>query len=218
MRKLLIIIIFILISPGQFALALIGGGHLGGCAVPDCGINNALFIWECNDPTVGDIAFCPYGCSDGDSEATVNNEVSIADGKCIINDAGSNGGDNYRFDVSGDNLADDQIGTIFIKFTITTWAANTRLWTLLGQNAEDLTFVALRETDEIIGSHEGQNAGAETVFTSDANLGTGTPYIVRYQWDTNEASYDNKIHVFDAVMAEQGTGDEDNDTLTEFDT
>lgn len=206
-RILFALIIFLCFVPLAQGI-IVGQGGLGtsagGCA--SCS-GTATFIWECNSTTVGEGS--PCGCSDGDTTATANGQVSISSGAAVFNDTSNNGADFYAFDNGADVLTDDTLGTVFIRFKVTTWVDAAKLFRLYGN---DNNFIALRlaSSNDLDGrfNHGGV---LETIEITGGNISTGTEYIARYRWQTGEAGDDHQITLFNTSMSQLDNILEDDD-------
>ena len=186
-------------------------------AVPSCAdcSGTATHIWECNNTTVG-TGGPPCGCSDGDTSASANGDATITSGAAVFDDTGSNNGqDFYAFTVSNDDICDDQLGTVFIRFKVDTWVNAARLFRLYGSN-DNFLRVVLESDNDLVGTHEGNNT-TETVALSGNATGTGTEYIVRYRWQDGVAGTDHQITLYNTSMGELDNNADDDD-ITEFTT
>ena len=178
----------------------------------DCALNDASFIWECNSVTVGDTGFSPCGCSDGDTSMNANDDAAISSGTCVFNDVGGDGGDFYDATISSDDLLDDTVGTVFIRFKVTTWIAYAHLFAAYG-DADDKINIYLIGTSgsgDIECEHQG-NADYETIATTSTELALNTEYILRYRWNTAASAADHQITTYTTAMVEvddSGAGDD----------
>ena len=182
----------------------------------DCS-GTASFLWECNSTTVGDTGFSPCGCvsSGEDDIAASSGNVSIADGTCIFNDTSANGLDTYYFDNGTDGLSDDTVGTVFIRFKITTWGNDDVSLFNIYEDADNYIQLRYDTSDELAGRHRG-NATAVNVVTTDSPLSTGVEYIARFRWRTADLDPNLTVNVYLTSMEEQGSGASDNTNCTAF--
>ncbi len=180
-------------------------------ACADCS-GTLTFAWECNTTTVGEGS--PCGCSDGDTSATQNDDAAISAGAVVLNDVSANGVDYYAFDNGADVLFDDTLGTVFIRFKVTTWVDSVMLWGVY-EDATDYIKIWLTSSNDLAGVHEGNNDINTAQLFGNA-VSTGTEYIVRYRWKVGEAGNDHQITLYNTAMAQQDDT-EDDDDLTAFD-
>jgi hypothetical protein len=156
------------------------------------------FCWEVttNDANLANSG----GCSVGDSTGTLGSQATFIDvsalgktGYAVQVGATTAGGyDNYTFDVSSDDLFDDQQGTVQLDFYIPStggFVASTRLWGSEPEANQDRVYIILSGTDELAIYHEGANGGNDIAATTSANIGTNTWYTVIAKWRVGTSPY-----------------------------
>lgn len=194
MKRLLIILflVCILLIPSTSKSAFIMRGS-GGVACYTCpGDSSASFIWELNSTTVGSGTPPDCGCvtSGGDSTATATDPApSISSGIATF---GSN--ENYYFDVSSNDIIDDTVGTVFIKFMVTTWGNLSTLFKV-DHSASDQIAIYFDYDDGIVGQYTG-NGTAVGMYGITSGLSNDTWYVVRYRWRTGSTDPSQDIYVF----------------------
>ena len=217
MKKIIIILLLlVLLGSNSDAInpAILSGiSSSGSCA--DCS-GTASFVWEINSATVGDTGYSPCGCvsATGDSSATENGDISISSGSAVVDDVVSDDGqDYYNFDNGADVLSDDTVGTVFIRFKVTTWADYTQLFKIYADVNNQIN-VRLTSSNDLEASHVGDTNSTGVVLAGN-NVSTGTEYIVRYRWEVGRGTTDSQLTLYSSAMS-QLDDDSDLDSITAF--
>ncbi len=206
---LILLAFFNICLRGDTIVVLVQPLTAASCA--DCS-GTASFIWGCDDADVTYGVAPDCGCSDGDTTGTLQSQATISSGSVVLNDTSANGYDRYLFDNGADGLCDDSIGTIFIRFVVTTWVDDIPIFVLYG-DANNKIVIETKATLDIKASHIG-NTDSDVVQPA-TTLSEGTDYILRYRYSVAAANPDNSLTIFDSAMSEIAT-DEDDDNLTAF--
>jgi len=208
MKRLFLAIAFLLISCQCFAggVVMMGGGVPAAAAAfcSGCGTGaTPVFCWgiSADDTTITN----SDGCSQGDTTATL---VSAAD--IVSNPSGSGYAltipgsyDTAAFDVTTDNIFNDEAGTIQFDVYIVTFVDSGVILRVIGEAATNELFIYIVFTDELRVYHEGNNAGQTFATTNTANLQANTWYTVTIKWTT--ANVDPNLSIEVAGMGTAGT-------------
>lgn len=208
MKRLILTIAVLLISCRCFAggIVMMGGGvpAAGTAFCSSCGTGaTPVFCWgiSADNTTITN----SDGCSQGDTTATHSGHSDLASnpsggGYAIYNPGAYDG---TAFDISSDDVFNDEAGTIQFDIYIHTFAESGRIIYVLGEAATNEFLVYIISTDEIRVSHEGNNGGAIFATTNAANLQVDTWYTVTIKWTT--ADVDPNLSIQVAGMGGVGT-------------
>jgi hypothetical protein len=155
------------------------------------------FVWECDNTTA------EYANTGGDTSATaVGGDEAISGGACVFNDTSANGNDYYYFTVGSGTFPeiDDEVGTVFIRFKVTTWVNESYLWNPWA-DANDNIYIKLANNDDLMARHQANGASDFVTLTGNA-VSTGTEYILRYRWDVSRTVQDQQLTLYNTSMTE----------------
>lgn len=127
----------------------------------------------------------PCGCSDGDTTGTIEGTATTSnsqksDGSYSVHIPTCS--DEIQYDITSEDIAQDNAGTITFDIYIVSWVDDARLCTVWVDNDEtNAIYIMMRSSDEIRLRYVGNN-NAQAAVTNGANLSLNTWYSVTAKW------------------------------------
>ena len=215
MSWIIAVILLFFVSPLHAAsVMMMGGGATAAAACTSCtgGVIFAAYFSQDGDVTTGS----PCGCSAGDTTGTAADSCTITGGYLYSADNGKY----YAWDVSSDDIFNDQTGSILIEFRIVaeTFTNGALLFDVTPQTNEDRVEIYTSGGDELSLVHEGANTPT-TIATSGAdNVLVNTQYYVVIRWTTANVDPNLKIEIYNGTTDALIDDASSNTNLTAFDT